>query len=78
MTVEKRLEELLLALQFDSQVSKRLTAFDRMLINQERASLLSADPTVSPRPVPQKVELKIIALLAECRAQNFEPHENKY
>ncbi|MCV9929492.1 hypothetical protein OIU83_17660 [Flavobacterium sp. LS1R49] len=75
--IPKRLIELGLVLQYDSEVFKCelkeeqfLTWIERLLINRERAKIMSGDTTYTQTKV---LESKIEAVLIEVKKSNWHP-----
>lgn len=80
-SVKNRLELLHMVLVFDSEISKRFKINDRILINQERGSLLDFVnylfgekelETVRKLRVPVELELKIQQIAIELKSKYIE------
>ncbi|MBP7174040.1 MAG: hypothetical protein KBA33_08260 [Cloacibacterium sp.] len=66
-----REEQLVLVLQYDSQVEKHLTDFDRMFIQKERSAYLQG----VPYQMNDKTEEKIQYILTIVERINWNPEE---
>jgi len=70
-TESERFEKLTIALQYDSYGEKYLTAFDRILIHQERSALINSQSYQLPADVEEKIKTKLIFI----KSKNWEAPE---
>lgn len=70
-TESERFEKLTTALQYDSYGEKYLTAFERILIHQERSALINSRVFELPETIEEKIKTKLIFI----KSKNWESPE---
>ncbi|WP_102980145.1 hypothetical protein [Chryseobacterium scophthalmum] len=70
-TESERFEKLTIALQYDSYGEKYLTAFERILIHQERSALINSRVFELPQTIEEKIKTKLIFI----KSKNWESPE---
>jgi hypothetical protein len=77
--VQQRINDLITALHYDTEMEEHFTIWERMQINQERASLMAIDHQISNnletealKKVSIRVEEKIQLILSNIQQMNWE------